>query len=141
MNTPKIASTPLSTRTIALFIFGAALLLPIASVSAAPAAETVTLHSLADKAPKLPLDSSFAKETSGENKGLYTLTLKNTSQNSVKVGGTIEQSVVSHNRPKTLPVEPQAIGPGKTRKIEGLAAHDKITLTADGFEALELTVP
>lgn len=112
-----------------------------ASVFAAPAEKIPNTTALSDQAAKLPLEHAFAKQTSGENKGLYALTLKNTSAKPLKVSAVVDESVVSHNRPKVRTLPPQTIEPGKTWTIEPLAAHDKVALTAEGFAPLNLTVP
>ena len=141
MKNPTTILSRLIIRGLPLLSLSVALLLPLVPSRAAPASDNPTSKSTSDKAAKLPLDPVFKKETSGESKGLYILTLKNVSEHPVKVGGTIAQSVVSHSRPKTITLEVQTIAPGKTRKIEQLAAQDKLTLTAEGFEPLDLTVP
>lgn len=141
MKTSLIPLPRLFTRHAVLFVFGAALGLATRPAVAVPAVDAPATQPLADKAAKLPVSSSFEKEKSGDNKGLYTLSLKNTSASALTVTATIQESVVSHNRPKTRTLPAQAIEPGKTWKIDGLAAQDKITLTATGFEALELTAP
>ena len=128
--------TPHLPRLVTAFAFS--LLVACPSVSFAAAA---TPAAAKEKAAKLPLETSFAKEKTGDAAGLTTLTLKNTSARAVKVSATVELSVVVHNREKTRTVAAQTVEPGKTTKIEGLAAHDKVTVTADGFEPLLITVP
>ena len=93
-----------------------------------------------DQLAKLPVEHAFVKEKTGDNKGLYTLTLKNTSAKALKVSAAVEESVTSHNKPKNH-TESSTIEPGKSWKIEALAAHDKVTVSADGFAPLSLSVP
>jgi hypothetical protein len=143
-NLPASILSSFVARKAALLSFAAisaAVAVPCSSALAAPAAETTPAHPMSDQAAKLPVEHSFAKETSGDNKGLYTLTLKNTSAKPVKITATVDESVVSHNRPKTRTVTSPSVEPGKTWKIEALAAHDKVTLAADGFAPLQLVVP
>jgi hypothetical protein len=135
-----IAPLRLTLTRIAVASF-AALLLTVGSTSAAPAADNANLHPLSDQAAKLPLEHSFNKEKTGEYAGLYTLTLKNTSAAAVKVNVLVERSVVVHNRPKSETLPAETIKPGASMKVEVLAAHDKVTVTADGFAPLHLTVP
>lgn len=137
MKTPRSA-----TSLIVSLLFSAAGSLAPASLSAADAgADKVAAPTAADRVATLPLEPSYQKEKSGENEGLYSLTLRNVSTHALEVTGAVEVSVVSHNRPKSRALPAQAIAPGKTWKIEGLAAHDKVTLTAKGFLPLQLTVP
>jgi hypothetical protein len=135
--------TPRSAVSLAVsLIFSAAFPFAPPSLSAANAeAVKPASPSAADKLAALPLEPSFQKEKSGDNEGLYSLTLKNVSTHALEVTGAVEVSVVSHNRPKSRTLPAQAIAPGKTWKIDGLAAHDKVTLTAQEFAPLQLTVP
>lgn len=125
---------------LSLILAAAAMFAP-ATLSAANAEPSKPASPSADRVATLPLEPSFQKEKSGENEGLYSLTLKNVSTHAIEVTSAIEESVVSHNRPKSRTLPPQTIAPGKTWKIDGLAAHDKVTLTAKGFMPLALTVP
>lgn len=141
MNTPCIVHSRLVTRVTALAVLGLLLPLVITAASAVAATDQPASRQAADKAAKLPVTSSFKKETDGENKGLYILTLKNISPIALKVTATVHESVISHNRPKTRTLPPQVIEPGQRWRIEALAAHDKVTLVAEGFETLELITP
>jgi hypothetical protein len=141
MKNPRLVPFPLVPVLTALFLTSA-LSFAASSVSAAPASGQLELHAAADKAAKkLPITSSFNKVKEGENKGLYVLTLKNDSSSALKVTATVHESVISHNRPKTRVLPQQTIEAGKTWQIEALAAHDKVTLVAEGFETLELVTP
>jgi hypothetical protein len=141
MKTPSTSSSSLVARA-AIFA-----LLSIASISfAADAAPSdrkanAPTQPMSEQAAKLPIQSSFKKEKSGENKGLYTLTLKNTSATPLTVSVTVDESVNMHARPKTRTLSPSVIEPGKTLKVDALAAQDKVTATADGFAPLQLVVP
>lgn len=123
-------------------VFGAAgVLAPGALVAANAEAGKAASPDSANRVATLPLESAFEKEKSGDNAGLYSLILKNVSTRTLEVTGVVDESVVSHNRPKSRTLPAQTIAPGKTWKIDGLAAHDKVTLTARGFMPLQLTVP
>ena len=106
---------------------------------AARAAGSIPLASLDDKAPSLPVATSFAK-AEGED-GPYVLSVKNTSGSSVSVSAKILLSVYFHADSKARNIPAHAIDAGQTWTIPGLAASDKVTLSADGFAPLELTVP
>ncbi len=96
------------------------------------------LRPLADQAAALPLTATF--ERSADN-GPYVLKLENTSKDAVKVSVTILLSVPSHGDKKTRDVPEHAIEAGQVWQVTGLAASDKVTVTAGGFAPLELTVP
>jgi hypothetical protein len=106
---------------------------------AARAAGSSTLTSLDDKAASLPVSTSFAK-ADGED-GPYVLSVKNTSGSSISVSAKILLSVYFHADSKAKNIPAHAIDAGQTWTIPGLAASDKVTLSADGFAPLELTVP
>lgn len=131
--TPRLLS-----RSFALLALGGAF--AFASLSSARAVDTAMLQRLADKAPAAPLKAAFTKDDSGKNEAPYSLTLTNTGEHAVKVAANIDLSVVVHNRPKSRDVAAQVIEPGKSLKIDDLAAGDKVTVTADGYEPLHLTV-
>lgn len=141
MNSPKNIPSPLAARVTAPLFLTATLLLALAPVSSATANDHTAPQPTAEKAAKPPLESSFSKEKTGETAGLHVLTLKNISQQPVKISGVVALSVVVHNRDKTRTVPSQVLEAGKTARVEGLASHDKVTITAEGFAPLELTVP
>lgn len=116
----------------AAFFFSA---LPTSAAESKPAE-----HPTADKAAKLPVEHAFEKNTTGDDKGLYTLMLKNTSAKSLKLTLAVEESVVSHNRPKNRTVS-VTVDAGSSVKNGAFAAHDKITISAEGFAPVTLTVP
>jgi hypothetical protein len=93
-----------------------------------------------DKAPSLPLTASFDKGTD-PNAGPYVLNLTNTSKESLVVEANIHLSVAFHASRKDRKIPNHTIEAGQTWTIADLAAGDKVVLTADGFAALELTVP
>ena len=115
----------------ALLALGCALL--ATGLTAAPAADA--------KAPSLPLMVTFEKGAPGENGGRYSANLINASKAALKVKAVILQSVASHNRPRTIELPAHAIEPTGTWKISDLAVEDKVTLTAEGFEPMVVTVP
>lgn len=124
---------------VVLFAFGC--IGSLAIVQLAAAASTSTLAPLADQAPALPLTTSFAKAAPGPNGGPFTLTVKNTSAKDLKVSGKVELSVVSHATAKTKELPAHVVAAGGTWAINDLAAADKVTLTAEGFAPLTVTVP
>jgi hypothetical protein len=115
--------------------FAAALIHPVAARAANP----TPLTALDDKAPSLPLAATFAK-SDGED-GPYVLSLKNTSDSTVKVSAKILLSVYFHADSKARNVPEHAIDAGQVWTIPGLAANDKVEVTGTGFAPLELTVP
>lgn len=99
------------------------------------------LQSLADKKAPLPITASFTKGTPGENGGPYAVKLTNTSNAALTVNVTIIWSVASHNRARTIKLPPHEIAAGESWSIDDLAVEDRLLLTADGFEDLDLTTP
>jgi hypothetical protein len=131
----------ISLRRIALIFVGGSLALIGSLVPATRAADHPVGQTLADKAPSLPVSTSFDKVTSGDDSGLYVLSIKNTSSDSLKVSATIVSSVTFHGNSKTQTITDHPIDAGQTWTIAKLAAGDKVTLTAAGFDPLELTAP
>jgi hypothetical protein len=125
--------------TAALLAVGSAFGFAPVLTAAANAAELPALRDLDDKAPALPLAATFAK-AEGED-GPYVLSLKNTSNSTLKVSAKILLSVYFHADSKARNVPEHAVDAGQVWTIPGLAANDKVTVTADGFAPLELTVP
>ncbi len=124
---------------IALFALGTAFAL--LSLPAASAAGTETLQPLADQAKALPVATSIVKGEPGpEFGGPYVLSVTNTSGAALKLKGVVAQSVVSHNRPKTIDLPGKTLEAGATWKIADLAVDDKVTLSAEGHEKLEVKV-
>jgi len=125
----------------ALIALGCVLSLTMAQIPAARAGDaSSTLRPLDDKATSLPLTADFSKGTD-PNIGPYILSLTNTSKDAIKVSVKIHLSVSFHANTKDRNVPDHVIGPGQVWTIDDLAAGDKVTLTADGFAPLELTVP
>jgi hypothetical protein len=124
---------------IALFALGSALAL--LSLPAASAAGPETLQPLADQTKALPVTTSIAKGEPGpEFGGPYVLSVTNTSGAALKLKAVVAQSVVSHNRPKTVELPEKNLEAGATWKISDLAMDDKVTLSAEGHEKLEVKV-
>jgi hypothetical protein len=119
-----------------LSVCGALLFIPLAQ-----AAGNSSFTQLADKAAPLPVSTSFEKVSSGEDRGQSVLIVKNTSPEAINVAAAIVESVTFHANAKNRTLPEHRIESGKDWKIEGLARGDKITLTAAGFEPLEVTVP
>jgi hypothetical protein len=138
MNPTHSRPVSLLVRT-ALVALGCSFTFTQVSVPSAKAADVAAFKALDDKAPSLPLTASFAK-TEGED-GPYVLSLKNTSYNSIKVSGKVLLSVFFHADSKSRTIPEHAIDAGQVWTVPGLAANDKVILTASGFAPLELTVP
>lgn len=129
-----------NSSTLLRIVLGSALALTL--LSAAQATNTATLQPVTtEKAKALPLTTSFTKGEPGENGGHYVLNLKNTSHDALKVKATIVWSVASHNRANTINLPEHEIAAGGDWKISDLAAHDRVILSAEGFEKLEVTTP
>jgi hypothetical protein len=97
------------------------------------------LRALDDSPQALPLTGTFEKED-GDN-GPYGLTLRNTSGNSIKASGIVLLSVGSNAYSKTRDIPEHVVGRAETWTIYGLSAGDRVTIEADGFAPLALTVP
>ena len=125
----------------AIIAFGCVLSLTMAQIPASRAADnTPTLRPLDDKAMSLPLTADFSKG-SDANIGPYIVSLTNTSKDAIKVSVKIHLSVSFHANTKDRNISDHVIGPGQVWTINDLAAADTLTVTADGFAPLELTVP
>lgn len=135
-NAPAIRSVMCTTSLIAL----GCLSLAVARIPAARAADAAALRPLADSAPALPLAPTFKKVPDSED-GPYVLNLENTSKDTLKVSAKIIPSVTFHANAKERNLPEHAIDPGQVWSIPGLATADKVTLTAEGFAPLEITVP
>jgi hypothetical protein len=136
---PTITSPRFSLRKSALLALGCAFCAAFVSVPALKAADAVTLQSLADAAPALPLSHSFTKVEGGE-KGPYVLKLKNESSTDVTVTVKILLAVVFHAETKARNLPAHKIEAGKDWSIADLAAEDKVTVTAEGYAPLEIVV-
>jgi hypothetical protein len=126
-------------RPATLLALGCAFGLAIGQVPVAGAAAAV-LYPRDDKAPSLPLTSTFDKGTD-PNEGPYVLNLKNVSKDSLKVSVSIHLSVAFHANKKDRTLPDHVIEPDQVWTVSDLAAGDKVTVTADGYSPLELTVP
>ena len=124
----------------ALLALACALCLGAMPVPAATAADTPMLRSLDDKAPALPLTPTFKKVDTGED-GPCELILENVSKDTIKASGKLYPSVGIHSDTKEKTLSEHVLAPGDTWTIPGLAATDKLTIIADGYAPLELTVP
>jgi hypothetical protein len=113
--------------------------LALVQAPAAHATGSATMTALDDKAPSLPVATTFAK-SEGED-GPYVLSVKNTSNSSIKVSAKVLLSVYFHADSKAKNIPEHSIDAGQTWTIPGLAANDKVTLMGTGFAPLELTVP
>jgi hypothetical protein len=124
---------------VAAIALGCALGLALVQPPAMKAADSAALRPLDDKLPALPLTAAFDK-ADGDN-GPYVLSLKNTSADSIKASGSVLLSVASHADKKTKDIPEHVVGRAEVWTIPGLATGDKVTIVADGFAPLELTVP
>ena len=137
-DTSRIRSAFPRTSLIAL---GCVLSLTAAQIPAARGSDASSaLRPLDDKAPSLPITADFSKGTD-PNVGPYILSLTNTSKDAIKVSVKIHLSVSFHANTKDRNVPDHVIDPGQVWTLDDLAAADKVTVTADGFAPLELTVP
>ncbi len=131
--TPKV-----SLKLFAALAVAGALLLPVAA-SATPT-DASAPHRMADKGGVLPVKHTIEKNAAAKpTEGPYVVTLTNTSAHVLKLTVKIDMSVAVHNRPKDKDLT-QELAPGKEWKIDDLAAEDKLTVKAEGFEPLKLTV-
>ncbi len=105
-------------------------------------ASTPALHaqSAVAAAKALPLKHQFRKVKDAEA-GPYTLKLTNTSSEPLKVSAQVLLAVAFHATDKARNVPEETIAPGKSWTIKDLATDDKITVKADGYDSLQLTVP
>jgi hypothetical protein len=138
MNT---STTPYLSRILrtACAALGCAFAVIMVQGPSARGAGAADFKALDDKAPALPLTSSFAK-SDGED-GPYVLSLKNTSDSSVKVTAKILLSVYFHADSKAKNIPEHSVDAGQVWTIPGLAAGDKVTIMGEGFAPLDLTVP
>jgi hypothetical protein len=136
-------STPSPSRRASIIsafaVLGCALAFALAQAPSASAADyTAALKPLDDKAPSLPLAATFAK--ADPDTGPFVLNLKNTSDGALKVTAKILLSVYFHADSKSRNLPEHTIDPGQVWTIPGLAANDKVVVSAAGYAPLELTV-
>lgn len=138
MKTPALLST-LSLHCPAVRVLtGCVLGLALASAPALHANPTDAKSE--EKAPALPLTATFAKDKKAEGPP-YTLTVKNVSDHALKVKAKILLAVAFHADSKAKNLPEQTIEGGKDWAIPGLAAQDKVILSAEHYAPLELVVP
>jgi hypothetical protein len=139
---PKIMIAHMkSTSRFALFTAAlAALGFAFVQSPSARASNSAALAQMDDKAPSLPVTSSFEKVADADN-GPYVLSLKNTSGAELKVTAKVLLSVYFHDDLRSRNIPEHAIAAGEVWTINRLAAQDKVTVSAKGFAPLELTVP
>ena len=126
----------LRSSTIALgCAFGLALFLAPAARADAPA-----MQPMADKAAALPVTATFENVTADGVNG-YALNLKNVSSDTLKLNVTITPSVVFHADAKVKTLPAYVLEAGQVWTIKDLVAGDKLSISADGFSKLDLTVP
>jgi hypothetical protein len=140
MSISKTSSARSAACRTALIALGCALSLALVQTPALKAADPAAPQAPAVKAPSLPVTATFEK-VAGAESGPYVLNLKNVSQDALKVSAKILLAVAFHMDSKARIVPAHVIDPGQVWSIADLAAGDRITLTAEGFSPLELTVP
>ena len=121
-----------------LAALGCAVGLAFLSASALKAADAPAAP--AAKAAKLPVAVTFEKNPSAE-KGQYILVVKNEGKSALDLRAQIALSVAFHGTNRNKDVAPHTLGPGESWKISDLAAGDAVTLNANGYESLTVTVP
>ena len=124
--------------THALLALGCAFVLAIV-LAPAGRAEAGSAPPITSEAPIAPLSASFAK-VAGAETAPYVLTLKNDSAKAVTASAKVLLAVAFHAESKARNVPEQVVEPGKTWTIADLAKGDRITVSAEGFAPLELTV-
>ena len=137
-STPSRACQALGRGTV--IALGCVLGLAIAHVPASRAGESgAALRPLDDSLPALPLTADFEKADG--NNGPYALTLRNTSGNSIRASGSVLLNVGSDANRKTRDIPEHVVERAETWTIYGLSTGDRVTIEADGFAPLALTVP
>lgn len=127
-------------RTAAKIASACAVVFALVQTPVVFASDALSLRQMDDKAPALPLSATFTKNASSDA-GPYVLTLLNTGKSTLTVSGKVQLAVQSHAGLKTRDIPSHAIEAGKDWAISDLSAGDKVTLTADSYAPLELTVP
>jgi hypothetical protein len=141
MNSSDTTHTRSSFGRTALIALGCVLSLTTAQIPAARAADiSSSLRPLSDKAASLPLSAGFSKAADADG-GPNILTLTNTSKKSIKISVKIHLGVSFHANTKERNIPDHVIHPDEAWTINELATGDTVTVTADGFAPLELTVP
>lgn len=97
------------------------------------------LRPLDDSLPALPFTASFGK-ADGDN-GPFEVTLRNTSGNSIRASGSVSLNVGSNADRKIRDIPEHVVERAETWSIYGLSTGDRLTIEADGFSPLALTVP
>jgi hypothetical protein len=130
---------PLFRRRVAAIVLSA--VFALTTLPAVTAAEATPPPSTDKKLPALPLTTTFGKGTPGENGGIYSLTLKNTSDKALTVKTTIIWSITSHNRARTIELPAREIAAGGTWTISDLSFDDRVIVSAEGYEKLDVKTP
>ena len=133
----KLQTLPLRS---ALAAMGCALALVLLQVPAAFADDSTSMKPVAEKGHSLPVTTTFEKVTA-DGGGGSVLNLKNVSPDALKVTVTIVPSVTFHANAKTKTLPAHVIDAGQVWTIGDLAAGDKLSIVADGFDQLDVTVP
>ena len=127
-----------SGRRTALLVLGVALALGTISLTNLRGVDAAMPGG--EKMPALPVSTSIAKGQPGERGGPFVLSVKNDSQDTLKVSGKILLAVAYHMNTKNVDLPEHALAAGETWTISDLAAGDKVTLMAPGSASLEVVV-
>jgi hypothetical protein len=139
MTIPR-TSTSRTSSFAALLALACALVIAAAQTQATAATENAVLRPLADESPSLPVTTTFEKSADADS-GPYVLKVLSVAKDTLVVNAKIVASVVSHGDTKERNLPAHTLEVGQTWSITGLAATDKVTLTAKGYASVELTVP
>ena len=137
---PKTSSSRSLLSRVAFATLGLVFVASLSGLPAVQAAETPSTAKHAEKTLPVPLAVTFEKVKDSE-KGPNLLHLKNTSDKTIKASAKILLAVAFHADSKARMVPEEKVEAGKTWTISGLAAGDKVIVTAHGFAPLELLVP
>jgi hypothetical protein len=124
-------------RAGALLALGFALVVTLVPTPALRAQDTAAQP--AANLPSLPFSASFAKAAGAED-APYVLTLKNESASPITASAKVLLAVAFHADSKARAVPSQVVAPGATWTISDLAKGDRVTVSADGFAPLVLSV-
>jgi hypothetical protein len=107
----------------------------------ARSADQISAQPLAEKTKTLPVTTAIEKGQPGPQYGApYVLTVTNASKAELKLTAKIAQSVVGHNRPKSIDLPEKTLAAGASWRIDDLAAEDTVTLHAPGYDKLDVKV-
>jgi len=97
------------------------------------------LLSMDNQIQVLPFTATFSK-ADGDN-GPFGLTLRNTSGNSIRASASVSLNAGPNADGKVREIPGHVVDRAETWTIYGLSTGDRVTVQADGYSALNLTVP